>query len=135
MRAYIFVLVSLFLGACSSQKGSQVEITNVQMKDYSFLKIMYDDDYFPNVVVDKGKAILMQLCRDIEIQKPQNLESLYRLTLAATNQFNNLQRDFYAHDSEIETGAAECIALDFLFISQAYGFEADIEKLIATRDW
>ena len=38
--------------------------------------------------------------------------------------------------SEIETAARDCIAVDFEFISKSYGFiEADVEELIATRDW
>jgi len=46
-----------------------------------------------------------------------------------------LQEEFYENDSEIETAARECIAMDFEFIAKSYGFEADSEELIATRDW
>jgi hypothetical protein len=38
--------------------------------------------------------------------------------------------------SEIETMARDCIAVDFKHIALAYGFEdADIEELVAPRDW
>jgi hypothetical protein len=57
------------------------------------------------------------------------------LTHAATDEFNTLAEAFYEHDSEIETVARECIAGDFAFVASAYGFDADIEELIATRDW
>ena len=43
--------------------------------------------------------------------------------------------EFFAQESEIETAAAECLAMDFLAIATAYGFEADVEMLIATREW
>jgi len=50
--------------------------------------------------------------------------------------FNELGEELYEANSEIETIAAECIAEDFAFIAEAYGFaDADLEELIATRDW
>lgn len=117
-------------------KLSQENIQNSELKRFSFLEEMYKDSYFPNHVVDKGKAILINLCLKIEAEKPKTLEDLYPLTHQATDQFNELENDFYENGSEIETAARECIAADFESIAIAYGFEdADIEELIATRDW
>ena len=111
------------------------DITNEKIKEYSFLKDMYQDDHFPDFLVDKGKEILITLCKKIEKKKPGSVKKLYKLTHSATIKFNKLNEEFYAHDSETETAARECIAEDFEYISQAYGFEADIEKLIQNRDW
>ncbi len=113
----------------------QIELKNEIVRLHSFLKEMCDDTYFPNLVVDKGKNILINLCFQIEAQQPKNLEELYKLTHLATDKFNELQEDFEENDSEIETGARECIAMDFDFIAKAYQFDADVEELIATRDW
>lgn len=110
-------------------------ITNETLKDYPFLQEMFDDDYFPDFLVEKGKNILIELCEQIESQKPQDLNALYALTHAATDRFNDLQEEFYENDSEIETAAREAIAADFAFLTSAYGFDADTEELIATRDW
>lgn len=96
---------------------------------------MYDDYYFPNHLVDKGKSILVNLCFEIETKQPKTLQDLYTLTHLATEKFNDLQEEFYENDSEIETAARESIAEDFEFIANSYGFDADIEELIATRDW
>jgi Family of unknown function (DUF5713) len=64
------------------------------------------------------------------------LEALYVLTNAATEEFNALQADFEAAGSEIETVARDEIATDFGFIAVAYGFaDADLEALVASRDW
>lgn len=112
-----------------------MELKNEKVKEYSFLKEMYEDQYFPNHCVDKGKDILINLCLKIENKNPSNLEELYKFTHESTDEFNDLQEEFDKNDSEIETGARECIAMDFEFIAQSYGFEADIEELIATRDW
>lgn len=111
-------------------------ITNEQLAGYNFLEEMYDDGYFPNFLVDKCKAILVNLCEQIEVDKPEGLEALYALTHPATEAFNGLQEEFEENDSELETGARECIAMDFDFIAKAYGFnDADVEELIAPRDW
>lgn len=114
----------------------QTDLTNEQAKNHPFLREMYEDGYYPNNLVDKGKEILITLCFQIEQKQPKNLEELYTLTHAATDQFNDLQEEFDENDSEIETVARECIGADFEFIANAYGFkDADIEELIATRDW
>ncbi len=113
----------------------QEELENATVKKHIFLKEMYEDAYFPNKLVDRGKAILVGLRFEIEQQQPQSLDSLYELTHAATDKFNDLEEAFEEADSEIETGARECIAQDFEFVAKAYGFEADIEELIATREW
>ncbi len=110
-------------------------VTNEMILAYAFLDEMYRDDYFPDVLVDKGKAILLRLCANIEQGTPADLNALYALTHAATDEFNALAEEFYEHDSEIETAARDCIGTDFAFIARIYGFDADIEALIATRDW
>jgi Family of unknown function (DUF5713) len=57
-------------------------------------------------------------------------------TETATEEFNALESEFEAAGSEIETVARELIAEDFWFVASAYGFaEADVEELIAARDW
>ena len=112
-----------------------MKLTNSNIKNYSFLEKMSKDDYFPKFLVEKGKDILINLCNEIETEKPKNLKELYVLTQKATNKFNTLQEAFYKNESEIETAARENIGMDFEFISKSYGFDADIEELIATRDW
>ena len=111
-------------------------ITNVKMNAHSFLREMYDDDYFPNFLVDKCKHILMQLCEQIETAKPNDTESLFKLTHAAVDEINELESEFEENDSELETGAREALAEDFGIILEAYGFgDADLEDAIANREW
>ncbi|MFC9977461.1 DUF5713 family protein [Spirillospora sp. NPDC127200] len=111
-------------------------LTNQQTSGYAFLKGMYEDGHYPDHVVDKARAVLLRLCARIEAERPADLAALYALTHAATEEFNDLEEDFHAADSEIETVARELIGADFRFIADAYGFaDADGEELIATRDW
>ncbi len=111
-------------------------VSNQQVSAHPFLKGLYDDGYFPDRVVDRGKEILLRLCARIESRPPADLSALHALTQAATEEFNDLQTAFEKADSEIETVAREEIAKDFRFVAHAYGFpDADVEDLIATRDW
>lgn len=111
-------------------------ITNETILNYSWLRDMYSDTYFPTFLVDKIKDILLNLCFEIEQQKPQNLESLYVLTHAATEKINALEEEFFEQGSELETAARDCMGGDFEAVAMAYGFEdADIEMLIAPREW
>lgn len=112
-----------------------MSIANAQLQGYDFLADMGRDAYFPPHLVEKGRRILIGLCEAIEAQRPQSLDALYALSHAATEQFNRLGEEFYEHDSEIETAARENIGEDFEAIAKAYGFDADIEELIAPRDW
>lgn len=111
-------------------------VSNQQVTEHAFLHAMYQDDYYPDHVVDLGKAILLRLCERIEAEQPADLPALYALTEVATEEFNALQDEFEAADSDIETVAREEIAENFWFVATAYGFaDADVEDLIAARDW
>ncbi|WP_103503349.1 MULTISPECIES: DUF5713 family protein [Streptomyces] len=111
-------------------------ITNERAAGRAFLELLYQDDHFPDHLLDKGKAILVRLCERIEAESPADLPALYALTQPATEEFNQLQEEFYAAGSEFETVAREEIAEDFWFVAGAYGFvDADIEELVANRDW
>jgi cytochrome c556 len=111
-------------------------IVNQQVEERVFLRALYESDYYPDQVLDKGKAILRELCARIEVEKPTDLTALYALTQVATEQFNDLEAEFEAAGSEIETVAREEIAEDFWFVAAAYGFaDADVEELIAAREW
>ncbi|MEU4572186.1 DUF5713 family protein [Nonomuraea sp. NPDC023979] len=120
----------------TARQEIKVPPTNQQIAGHAFLKGMYQDGYYPDHVVDKGRGILLRLCERIEADGPSDLAALYALTHAATEEFNELEAEFEAADSEIETVAREVIAEDFWFVATAYGFsDADVEELIATRDW
>ncbi|AZQ32894.1 hypothetical protein EJ357_05055 [Streptomyces cyaneochromogenes] len=109
-----------------------MNISNQQVSTHPFLKALYGDGYYPDHAVDRCKEILLRLCERIEAERPAGLAALYVLTQAATDEFNDLQDD----DFDIETVAREEIAEEFWFVANAYGFEdADVEELIATRDW
>ena len=141
IKRILSVSLTIIGFACNSgnqniPQHDQKEIKNQELANYSFLSGMYQDSYFPTYLVDKGKNILINLCLEIEKTNPKTLTELYKLTHNATRQFNALAYEFDANGSEIETVAREVIALDIEFIARSYNFpHADVEELIAPRDW
>ncbi|MFE3031623.1 DUF5713 family protein [Streptomyces canus] len=109
-----------------------MNISDQRVRAHAFLDALYRDGWYPDRAVDRGKEILLRLCARIEAERPVDLAALYVLTQAATEEFNALQDEEF----DIETVAREEIAEEFWFIARTYGFEtADVEELIATRDW
>lgn len=132
-----FILVFKYKNSINTETKVVIrnQLINEQIIDYNFLDCMYDDSYFPKFLVDKCKVVLIDLCHEIENGKPETLEELYLLTHYSTNELNGLEDEFFENGSEIETVARECFGQEFEFISKAYGFDADVEELIATRRW
>ncbi|OEJ23653.1 hypothetical protein AR457_03235 [Streptomyces agglomeratus] len=113
-----------------------MSVSNEQVATHKFLRVLYADASFPDHLLDKGKEILLRLSERIEAERPADLAALYVLTHRATVEFNALEAEFEAAGSGFETVAREEIAEGFWFVASAYGFaEADVEKLIAPRDW
>ena len=111
-------------------------ITNSELMSHPWLRDMYDDGYFPNSCVDMLRDVLVALCETIEASPPADLKGLYALTHRSTEAINDLEDEFIAKGSEIETAARDCLGEEFHRIAQAYGFgDADIEELIAPREW
>jgi hypothetical protein len=110
-------------------------LTDQEIQDLSLLEEMYRDGYFPDALVDRIKDILISVCRQIEASQPANDADLYLITHAGTEKINDLQDDFEEAESDIETVARDSIAVSFGKVASAYGFEPDLEELVATRDW
>jgi hypothetical protein len=134
-RLYLILLLVMCSTIPVFAGGTPVAITNPKMSTYVFLHEMVSDSHYPPHLVKKGQAILVHLCEDIEKQNPKSLAQLYALTHRATEQFNELGHEFEDEGSEIETVAREDIGADMAAIAKAYGFDADIEELIAPREW
>lgn len=109
---------------------------NPQIDASKLLNEMSRDSYYPDFLVDKLRDVLLDACREIESQQPTNLQALYEITCRATERINDLQEEFEENDSEIETVARDDISMSFAYIAEVYGFpDADLEELVATRDW
>ncbi|HEY8896922.1 MAG TPA: DUF5713 family protein [Niastella sp.] len=111
-------------------------LKNEAIEGYKFVQGMWDNSYYPIHLVDAVYNSLYKLCYEIERTQPKDLEALCKITHATTDKINKLQVDFLDAGSQIDTFARECIAAEFEFIAASYGFkDAELEKLIATREW
>ena len=80
-------------------------------KAYKLLDRMYRDGYFPDFLVDKVKFDAMTLA------------------------INDLEEEFEAHDSELETEARESIGETVDYILQWFHIDIGVETAIRERDW
>lgn len=102
--------------------------------DFEWLPEMYADDYFPTSEVDKVKAAIQKVVAFLEkgAASPKDIQQqLDEMTLT----INELQNDFAAHASEIETGARESIAETVERVLAYFEVDIDIEEALGERDW
>ncbi len=101
---------------------------------FEYLNDMYIDGYFPNFLVDKIKAELVNVVEFLE-QGNQNIEDIQTKLDIAIHAINDLAEEFDEHDSEIETVARESIAQTVEQILAYFGIHIDTEEAIRERDW
>ena len=102
--------------------------------NYDLLNEMYQDDYYPNFLVDKIRNELQKVIDLLEIgEKDINIiqEKMDEIICS----INNLQDEFDENDSEIETVARDSIGVTVEKILDYFGIDIDIEEAIRERDW
>ena len=103
-------------------------------EDFEYLKDMYEDEYFPDFLVDKVKELIKQTVSFIEEgnhSKDEIQASFDQMTVG----INQLAEEFDEHDSEIETVARESIGETVDNILKYFNIDIDIEEAIRERDW
>lgn len=106
----------------------------VMDQDYEYLAEMYQDGYFPNFLVDKLKALMLELVEYLEPEDKsvdQIQEKLDEIILKT----NELQEEFEENESELETVARESIAQTVKDILSYYEIPIETEEAIRERDW
>ena len=102
--------------------------------NYKLLDEMYQDDYYPAFLVDKVKYELQKVIDLLEGGETD--PDVVQETLdEAVSGINDLEEEFDEHDSEIETVARECIAVDVAYILEWFDIPIDTEEAIRERDW
>ena len=84
--------------------------------NYKLLDEMYQDDYYPTFLVDKVKDELQKVIHLLESGETDT-EVVQETLDEAGCGINDLLDEFYENDSEIETGARDCIGVtvDYIF--------------------
>lgn len=104
------------------------------MVNIEYLKYMYADSYFPNFLVDKVKAAILKV-EDFIKQGNHSLEEIQKSLDEMTLTINDIQEEFWEHNSEIETVARDSIGETVKKILKVYQIPIDIEEAIRNRDW
>lgn len=101
---------------------------------YKLLSDMYQDEYFPDFLVDKVKAEIQKVISLLE--RGENRTEIIQEKLdEAVRGINDLQAEFDENDSEIETVARDCIGETVGYILEWFGIPIDIEEAVRERDW
>ena len=102
--------------------------------NYKQLDEMYQDEYYPDFLVDEVRDALQKVV-DLLESGETNTEVVQETLDEAVSSINDLQEEFDENDSEIETVARECIAADVAYILEWFDIPIDTEEAIRERDW
>ncbi|MGN0669305.1 MAG: DUF5713 family protein [Oscillospiraceae bacterium] len=103
-------------------------------ENYVLVSDMVNDDYFPDFLVEKIKALItkvINLLENGETDKAVIQRSLDEMTIA----INDLEEEFEENDSEIETVARDSIAETIEDILRRFDINIDAETALRERDW
>ena len=102
--------------------------------NYKLLDEMYQDEYYPNFLVDKVKDELQKAINLLETGETDT-EIIQKKLDEAICAINDLQEEFDENDSEIETVARDCIGETVGYNLEWFGIPIDVEEAIRERDW
>ena len=102
--------------------------------NYQLLDEMYEDEYFPDFLVDKVKNELQKVI-DLLENGETDTEAVQEKLDEVVCAIKDLQDEFDENDSEIETVARDCIGETVAYILERFGIPIDIEEAIRERDW
>ena len=102
--------------------------------NYQMLAEMYQDDYYPDFLVDKISALLRKVIALLENDET-DLKVIQSALDEAVEGINDLQAEFDENDSEIETVARDTIGETVAYILEWFDMNIDIEDAIGARDW
>ena len=103
-------------------------------RNYKLLDEMYQDEYYPDFLVDKVKVELQKVINLLESGETDT-EIIQEKLDEAVCAINDLQDEFDENDSEIETVARDCIGVTVGYILEWFDIPIDVEEAIRERDW
>ena len=102
--------------------------------DYQPLYEMYDDEYFPDFLVDKIKAEIDKV-EAVLAGGEKDTAIIQQYFDTMTRAINDLEAEFEENDSEIETVARDSIAEAVDYLLQKYRIAIDLEEALREREW
>ena len=102
--------------------------------DYQPLYEMYDDEYFPDFLVDKIKAELDKV-EAVLAGGEKDTAIIQQHFDTMTRAINDLENEFEENDSELETVARESIGEAVDYLLQKYRIDINVEEALREREW
>ena len=102
--------------------------------DYILLEDMYNDEYYPNFLVDKIRDEIQKVI-DLLEDGEKDVGVIQNKLDDVTCAINDLQEEFDEYESEIETVARDCIGETIGYILEWFDIPIDVEDAIRERDW
>ncbi len=96
---------------------------------------MFDDGYYPQILVAEIKQDLIDFSRKIQAN-PKTESEIYQLADSTLLKINEMKADFEDLDSSLDDTATDYIAEAMMMVVQDAGYlEIDLEELVASRAW
>lgn len=103
-------------------------------KNYKLLDKMYQDEYYPDFIVNKVKDEIQKVI-DLLENGETDIEIIQGKLDEAVCAINDLQEEFWDNNSEIETMARDCIGETVVYMLDWFNILIDVEDALRERDW
>lgn len=103
-------------------------------ENFVLLEEMYLDPYFPDFLVDKIRDLIKVLIKKLE-DGERAPDEIQKELDEMTKKINDLEDEFFANNSEIESLARDSIASSIVYILSWYKVRIYIEDALRLRNW
>ncbi len=96
---------------------------------------MFDDEYYPDVLVAEVKLLVVQFAKKIA-KADLSSTDIYHFANETVAQLNKMKPQFEDLDSSLDDTAADYIAEAMMMVLQDEGhMDIEMEELVANREW
>ncbi|WP_122902188.1 DUF5713 family protein [Acinetobacter sp. B51(2017)] len=96
---------------------------------------MFDDEYYPDILVAEVKQLVEQFAKKIAKGNLSEAE-IYHFAQATVIELNKMKPQFEDLDSSLDDTAADYIAEAMMMVAQEYGYmDLEMEELVSNREW
>ena len=96
---------------------------------------MFDDEYYPDILVAEVKQIIKQFAKKIAKTDLSEVE-IYRFAAETVVFINKMKPQFDDLDSSLDDAAADYIAEAMMMVAQDNGYmNIEMEELVSNREW
>ncbi|SPL70401.1 DUF5713 family protein [Acinetobacter stercoris] len=96
---------------------------------------MYDDDYYPDILVAEVKALIENFAKKVD-KTDLSETDIYQFANKTVSEINEMKPQFEDLDSSLDDTAADYIAEAMMMIVQDAGYlDIEMEELVSSREW